>query len=482
MQRAGGASAAIALQKFPRDVLSKTVIFTGPGNNGGDGWVMAAALSHAGLSVEVIAAVESRTPDAVAERADAMALPGVEVVSSSTGARLVVDALLGTGSSGPPRGAIAGGVAEIARLKRAGAKVVALDLPTGLDATTGAQDGAVAADLTLTFGSVKRGQLLARDLCGEILAIDIGLGEPGDTDTIPELLDGKWVLARIPGIRYDDNKGDRGKLAIVAGGPGMPGAAILVARAALRSGIGLVRLLVHESSLPAVANAVPSALISSWPDSADRIKALIGDWANALVIGPGLGNNADGRKVVEDVMRNSNVPTLLDADALNVFAGDISGLSRLLGGRKSVITPHSAEFGRLIGKATDLVLRERFDIGVDVARQLGAVTLLKGPPTVISDSNGKRYCSSRGSGALATGGSGDMLSGIAGALLAQTGDPLSSACCAAWVGGRAAELCEYVRGTTLEDVLFALPRAWNEPETPLDSPVLARLDPVRAVS
>jgi len=181
---------------------------------------------------------------------------------------------------------------------------------------------------------------------------------------------------------------------------------------------------------------------------------------------------------VERVLRGTRTPALLDADALNVFAGDTGALNDLLAGRAAVITPHPGELGRLIRLHTGEIVAQRFDIGQRVARETNAVTLLKGSPTIISAPDGKRYCAARGSAALATGGSGDLLSGIAGALLAQTGDPLVSACCAAWIHGHAAELCEYVRGTTLEDVLFALPRAWNEREPELEPPVLARLPAV----
>jgi NAD(P)H-hydrate epimerase len=474
MQRAGEAAAKIILNSFAPDIARRAVVFTGPGNNGGDGWVVAREIADAVGSVDVVEAIPPKTEDAAAERTEAMRKSGVHIIARAEGARLVIDALLGTGSSGAPRGPIADRVAEISALRKTGAKVVALDLPTGVDATTGEHEVAVTADLTVTFGNVKRGHLLARDLCGEILALEIGLLSPA-TDDAPELIDYEWVRSRLPKLRYDDNKGDRGKLAVVAGGEGMPGAAILVARAALRSGIGLVRLLVHESNLPAVANAVPSALLAKWPDTPGEMKKLIGDWADALVIGPGIGNDSDSRSLVESILSTTRMPAVLDADALNVFSGDTRSLASLLRERMALITPHPAELGRLITAPTTDVVSRRFEIGVEAARSVGAVTLLKGSPTVISAINGATYCSARGSSALATGGSGDLLAGIAGALLAQTKDAVASACCAAWVHGRAAELCEYVRGTTLEDVLFALPRAWNEPELPLQKPVLARI-------
>jgi hydroxyethylthiazole kinase-like uncharacterized protein yjeF len=182
--------------------------------------------------------------------------------------------------------------------------------------------------------------------------------------------------------------------------------------------------------------------------------------------------------LVENILAGSTLPVLLDADALNVFDGDVAALGRLLKGRSSLITPHVAEFARLAKIDVKDVLDNRFEVGIEMARELGATVLLKGSPTVIFALDGQRYVVARGTAALGTGGSGDLLAGIAGTLLAQSLDAPTSASCAAWVHGRAAELCEYVRGTTLEDVLYALPRAWNEGEPLLKPPVLAELPAV----
>lgn len=478
MQRAGRGAAIVILERFASRLSEGAIVFTGPGNNGGDGWVVARALAEAGVSVVVEESVPPKTPDAIAEKESAGKVIGPP--SRKSGAGIVIDALLGTGASGEPRGAIADAVRRIGELRESGAAVVALDVPSGVDATTGAHQRAVRADLTITFGTMKRGHLLARDLCGEIVVLDIGLDAPRLEDTTHELIDEAWVRSRLPDIRYDDNKGNHGKLAIVAGGPGMPGAAILAGRAALRSGIGLLRMVVHESNIPAVASAIPSALISRWPTDDSTLAAEVGDWADAIVIGPGLGNNPASRTLVERVLARTNKPVLLDADALNVFAGEARSLAALLTGRPALITPHPAELGRLLGDETGQVVASRFEIGSQSVLAIGATTLLKGAPTLITAATGKRYCVARGSAALATGGSGDLLSGIAGALLAQTGDIETSAGCAAWVHGRAAELCSYVRGTDLDDVLFALPRAWNEREPELYAPILARLPAVAA--
>ena len=487
MQRAGEAAAGEIMRRFSDRLRDGAVVHTGPGNNGGDGWVVAGALSGAGVDVQVVEVAESKTPDAIAERASAIG--SVRVVSESKDAGVVIDALLGTGSEGAPRGAIADAIETIAATRGRGARVVALDLPSGLDATTGTHSQCVVADITLSFGGVKRGSLLARDCCGEIVVLDIGLDEEAgpsmrvrnrDTPPLPVLVDSEYVESHVPTFRYDAHKGERKHLAIVGGGKGMPGAVVLAGRAALRSGIGLLHAFVASENLGSVLTAVPSALISAWPSDIDEISSRISKWADAILLGPGLGRSDETREIVERILRDSRLPVLLDADALNVFEGDVSALARLLSGRPALLTPHAAEFARLAGTDVPTVLASLFDVGAEISRQLGATVLLKGAPTVIFSPDGERFVSARGTAALGTGGAGDLLAGIAGTLLAQTGEPVASACSAAWIHGRAAELCGYVRGTTLEDVLYALPRAWNEREKPLIPPVLAELPAVAA--
>ncbi len=479
MERAGTGAAGEISRRYPEQLRDGAVVFTGPGNNGGDGWVVAGCLARDGVKVTVVEVVAAKSPDAVARKK--AAIDSVTVADSAPeNAAVVIDALLGTGFEGEPRGRIAEGIATINRMHSSGARVAALDLPSGLDGTTGTHSAGVVADVSLSFGAVKRGMLLARDCCGEIVVLDIGLDDiplPTD-DMLPMLIDGEWVKSHIPPIRYDAHKGVRKRLALVGGGPGMPGAVVLACRAALRSGIGLVRALVAPGNVSAILDAVPSALISEWPTSKKEISAGISEWADAIVIGPGLGRSDDTRELVERILQDSKLPVLLDADALNVFEGEGRSLGALLVGRPALITPHAAEFARLAGVRVDEVLANRFDIGGDLASSLGATVLLKGSPTVIFTPEGERFVVARGTAALGTGGSGDILAGIGGTLLAQTADPAAAACCSAWVHGRAAELCEYVRGTTLEDVLYALPRAWNESEPTPALPILASLPAV----
>jgi len=484
MQRAGEGAADAIMRRFGTRLSRGALVFAGPGNNGGDGWVVAGALARAGVGVKVAEAAAATTADAIAERDAARAVmsaaPMSIPVSEDTVPGVVIDALLGTGSRGSPRGAIADAITRVNQLKLDGSCVAALDVPSGLDATTGAHDECVVADITLSFGGVKRGTLLARDRCGEILVIDIGLDAArAPTDGgLPLLVDRSWVAARVPGLEYDAHKGRRKHLAIVGGATGMGGAAVLATRAALRSGIGLVRAIVSGDNTTAVLLAAPSALVSAWSSERQSVGRDIAEWAHAIVVGPGMGRSSQARELLTLVLESSRQPLVLDADALNLFENDVAALRALLRGRQALLTPHPAEFARLAGTDVKTVLAERFEIGAALAVDLGATILLKGAPTIIFSPAGERLVSPRGSAALGTGGSGDILAGIAGTLLAQTGDAVTAAGCAAWIHGRAAELCGYVRGTTLEDVLYALPRAWNEPELPLESPVIARLPAV----
>ncbi len=486
MRRAGLASAAELQRRFGDRLWHGVAVFAGPGNNGGDAWVVAGALAAEGVPVRVVEAAPPRTPEAIAEREAARKSLSDEAPSGREW--VVVDGMLGTGASGAPRGAIADAVARIAAMRAAGAVVVSLDIPSGLDATTGAADGSVVADLTLTFGAMKRGLLLRRGVAGAIAVLDIGLGAAAEAPSAPPpLIDAAWVAARVPPIAAESHKGSRRRVAIIGGAAGMAGAAVLAARGAVRSGVGMVRLVVAPASLSAVQSAVVEATAVPWPAPDADLSAIV-EWAHALLIGPGLSATPETRALVERLLGKWKGPVVLDADALNLFAGDAPALGRLLGGpgRSALVTPHVSEFARLASGAgntvtPDEVQAARFDIGRSLAKTLGAVVLLKGVPTVLTAPDGRCLVSAAGSPVLAAAGSGDLLSGIAVTLLAQMGDPLESAACAAWVHGRAGELAAQgrsVRGVTLDEVTAAVARSWAIDRTPPPPPLLAELPAV----
>jgi NAD(P)H-hydrate epimerase len=201
-------------------------------------------------------------------------------------------------------------------------------------------------------------------------------------------------------------------------------------------------------------------------------------WADALLVGPGLGRGADARPLVERCVRGATCPVVIDADALNAYEGEPAPFAALIGSRRALITPHPLEFARLSGENATTVSARRFDVAGELARATGAAVLLKGVPTVVSAPDGRTVVSASGTPVLGQGGSGDVLAGMAVTLLAQCGDPLQAGAAAAWVHGRAAELAApdgAIRGVTLDDVLASLREAWKCEEAPRPSYVLAEL-------
>lgn len=480
MQHAGVAAAEVMLKRFGDALGGGVVVYTGPGNNGGDGWIVAAHLAERGIPVRVHEVVESRTGDAYEARE--AALNHVALGDGDGSETVIVDALLGTGARGAPSRGLADAVRSINERRAAGAVVVALDIPTGVDATTGAGELAVGADLTISFGTVKRGHLLARDACGAIAVVDIGLGKHADgTDNAPQLADEAWVANVIPQFDADTHKGKRRRVVIIGGSHGMAGAVVLATRAASRSGIGMVRTLVEEPSLVPVQIAAVEATAATWPLNGADLSTLL-DGCQAVLIGPGLGRSDEARRLLETVLEVWQGCTVLDADAITLFEGELSLLSAALARRPALLTPHVRELARLMGASDEDVIKGRFEVAQDAAHVLGASILLKGVPTVVTAPTGESMVSATGTPVLATAGSGDVLAGIAVTLLGQTGDPFRSGTCAAWIHGRAAEIANAgrpVRGVTINDVVDALGNAWRLSSAPPPSPVLTELPAVQ---
>ncbi|MCC7194782.1 MAG: NAD(P)H-hydrate dehydratase [Gemmatimonadaceae bacterium] len=500
MEAAGRGAATVIRERFRARLEGEVVVLAGGGNNGGDGYVVASELAAAGARVTVVATAPPGTDDSRRARAELPAAVRVQAwadgASALQRASLVIDAMLGTGAAGAPRAEVGEAIAAVARARGAGASVAALDVPSGVNATTGevpggllspasdiAQDGSsagvapaasVTADITVAFGTVKRGLLRNRDAAGEIVVVDIGLGAAAHDQTIPRLVDATYALSAVPPIAAGANKGTRRKLLIVGGAAGMAGAPILAARGALRSGIGMVRVCVEPPSIVPVQAAEPSALVVPWPVDDAALADYLG-WTHAVLLGPGLGPGRAERELAARVLSEWKGPVVVDADALNAFEGRAAELGRLLRGRPAVITPHPVEAQRLTGRSAGEIDAARFDSAREIAKQVNATVLLKGVPTVISDGAHTLIVAS-GTPVLATGGSGDMLGGIVATLLAQTGDATASAAAGAWVHGRAAELAGagQVRGVTLDDVLASLREAWRAPPQPR-LPVLTEL-------
>jgi NAD(P)H-hydrate epimerase len=479
MQRAGAAAATEVVRRLPHLLADGVLIYTGAGNNGGDGWVLARALATAGVRVAVNEAVVSKADDARAERGLARPVVGSEATGRE---RIVVDALLGTGSRGAPRDQVAKAIEDIAAARAQGATVVALDVPSGIDADTGDATVAVHADLTLTFGGVKRGLLAARSRTGTIVVLDIGLGE--GSQELPELVREAWVQTMVPPIAADAHKGVRGRLAIIGGGGGMTGAAVLAARAAMRSGIGLVRLIVPGDAVPIVQGVEPHALAHAWPvddEGRTATQVTLSSWAHVLLIGPGLGDTDETRAMARRVLREWRGPVVIDADGLNVFAGDAQTLGALCRGRPALLTPHLAEAARLLDEDSATVARDRYDAAARLAGLTHATVVLKGVPTIVTAPDGRTMVSATGTPVLAAAGSGDLLAGISAALMHRAADALAAGACAAWVHGRAGEIAtrgRVPRGVPLPRVLEGLELAWSFSPAPPSYPSILELPAV----
>jgi ADP-dependent NAD(P)H-hydrate dehydratase / NAD(P)H-hydrate epimerase len=477
METAGRALVQVLVAEMPSAVSGGVLIAAGAGNNGGDGWVMARALHAAGIPVWV-AALDPKTDDAIDNRALAR-VDGVHELGREEAwphASVAVDALLGTGAAGPVKGEV---LALAERLVAFGAPIVAVDGPTGLDLTSGEAHGPIRAQLTVTFGGPRRGHLLAREWCGKVVVVDIGL-PPGDA-AWPVLVTDVWAAARLPRLAPQMHKGDRGRVCVIGGADGMTGAALHAARAALAAGAGLVKLVAARDTITAAQASLPDLLTveSALGDALEPAVAQALDWADAIVLGPGIGREPRTARAgfVRGVLAGRPIPTVIDADALHLLPEILTPGSRPL-----VCTPHLGEFRALAGDAlADEAANDRWSAAARAAGKLKCTVLLKGVPTVVADLRGPAHVVASGNPGLATGGSGDLLAGFIGAFLARGTAAVEAAALGAHSLGRAAEQGAKqwtARSLRPADVLAALPEVWRawkdvKPDSP---PVLAQLD------
>ena len=477
METAGRAVAQVLVGEMSDATTGGVLVAAGAGNNGGDGWVIARALHAVGIPVWV-ASVDPKTDDAIDNRALAR-LDGVRELGREEAwpkAAVAVDALLGTGAAGPAKGDV---LALAERLAAYGAPILAVDGPTGLDLTSGEAHGPVRAQLTVTFGGPRRGHLLAREWCGKVVVVDIGFPPPDSA--WPVLVTDRWAAERLPRLAPQMHKGDRGRVCVVGGADGMSGAALHAARAALAAGAGLVKLVAARETIAAAQASLPDVLTveSALGETLEPSVAEAVDWADAVVLGPGLGREPRQARAgfVAAVVSRRPVPTVIDADALHVFRADVPTGSRAL-----ICTPHVGEFRALVGDGlADEAANDRWSAAARAATKLKCTVLLKGVPTVIADLRGPAQVVASGNPGLATGGSGDLLAGFIGAFLARGTAPAEAAALGAHALGRAAEQGARqwtARSLRPADVLAALPdvwRAWKD-VAPARPPVLVELE------
>ena len=419
MERAGRAVADECIRAYPE--ARRFAVVCGGGANGGDGRVAAGLLRQAGREAD-------ETDD----------LEGSDVV---------VDALFGTGFHGAPRPEAA---AVIERINGSGLPVVSVDVPSGVDASTGEIAGvAVEADVTVTFHGLKVGLAVApgRFHAGRVVVAPIGL-ERSPTEVVRAT---RAVLDRVPRREGPDSKFTAGSLLVVGGSPGTTGAAVLTARAALRADAGYVTLAVPRECLH-VAEVLALEPVKRGFDYATALETLDSDIerSSALALGPGLGRSPEVRMLVRELLARASLPAVVDADAL-------FGLELPPREAATVLTPHAGELARLLDVESAWVSAHRLEAASRCADRFGAVVLLKGSDTIVRAPDGRTVVCDTGPPSLATAGTGDVLTGIVGAFLAKGLDAADAAVAAAVAHGLAAAAVPRQAGLVASDVIAAVP-------------------------
>ena len=451
---AGLASVCVSLlARHPGQVYgSRVVVLVGSGDNGGDALYAGALLARRGAAVTAIAAGPRTHPGGTAAlRAVGGRVSGDPADAGGHAnlidrADLIIDGLLGIGGRGGLREPFAGLARQAARARQAGATVVAVDLPSGIDADTGAVDGpAVRADVTVTFGAIKPGLLIdpGAGHAGAVELIDIGLGrylKDGPCAAAPQRDDIRGLLPR-PGAESDKYR--RGVLGLLAGSDRFTGAVLLATGGAVRGGAGMVRVVTANVAAVLVRQAWPETVVTVHPDDGDwDLLGSVGR-VQAWVAGPGMGTGQDAVARLAAVL-GTDLPVLVDADGLTILS-QVKGL--LPRSAPTLITPHAGELARLLGTDAASVEARRLEHARRAAGELGVTVLLKGSTTVIAPPGASGGSPDEPVGVnptgtpwLATAGSGDVLSGLAGALLAQGLEPAQAGLAAAYLHGMAGRL------------------------------------------
>jgi NAD(P)H-hydrate epimerase len=462
--------------------VERVTILCGPGNNGGDGLAVARHLLTRGLTPRVIAVlpVAKLDGDARLQYDVYRALGGevhewgeeetVEQLASRVlqwprGADLVVDALFGTGLTRPLEGRIA---ELVGTLREARVPILAVDLPSGLDGSRTEIPGPhLSANVTVTFAALKVAHVLSptAEHCGEVVVTDLGV-----PPTLIEEAEGHLHLQTaeelagfLPPRESYSHKGSYGHLLIHAGAPGKTGAAALAARAAVRSGAGLVTVAVPEASLPILEAASLESMTLAVGSGEEATRELFdaAEARDALVVGPGLGRGGDVEEVIRSLVLDTTCPLVLDADGINAFEGEAAQLLERDG--PTVLTPHPGELARLLAVESSEIQEDRPRFAAWAARETNAVVVLKGHQSLIAAPDGDVWVNPTGNPGMATGGTGDVLSGALGALLAQRFDALAAAQLGVFLHGLAGDLAAAQKGETslaAADLLRYLPDAF----------------------
>lgn len=450
----------------------KVAVICGNGKNAGDGFVIADLFVKMGVDASIVLA--DKTPELPEPKMyfDKAVKDGVKdyfFVEYDFDCDIIVDCIFGIGFHGEPREPFN---EVFDTVNGCGAPVISIDTPSGTDASTGAVVNAVRADLTIAVSTLKFAHVLppANSYCGKVVTVNIGIPESCyDTDYVQTITKSD-VKKNFPKLDKNSHKGCRGHQLNICGSYLMPGAAVISAKAALKTGVGLLKCAFPKSIYPVMTsnmvqpvfkplceNEQKTISIGAMNDIFDELK-----WADSVAVGCGLGNNDDTQVIVGQVIKTSDVPVVLDADGINAVAPFID----IIKDKKAplVITPHPAEMARLVGESTDYVQSNRIDVAKAFAKENDIVVVLKGANTVVTDGKAV-FVNMNGNAGMAMGGTGDMLTGMIGSFLAQGLEPLEAAKSAVFIHGfcgdvTAKELSQ--RGMTVDDMLSILGALMSE--------------------
>jgi NAD(P)H-hydrate epimerase len=465
MERAGRAVARAALGLAGGRYGRRIVVVCGKGNNGGDGIVAARALAAEGASVRCLLLTD-RLEGAAKEHLETTVAAGIApepfAARRLERADVIVDAIFGTGFRGVADGEPAHAIESV---NASPARVVAVDIPSGVNGLTGAVEGpAVVADVTVAMGAEKYGTALppGRMHAGRVEVADIGIAVEGANASVAELED---VAGAVPVRKLDAHKRSVGSVAIVAGSEGLSGAAILASRGAVRAGAGYATLVTTPYVDEAKKVAVPEVVskVTEAPELGPEVLENFSDVfrrADAVAIGPGLGEGVRQRELVVEALRTVEAPMVVDADALNVLAGDVGVLGERIA--PAVLTPHPGEMASLLDTSAGEVQRDRLEVARAAAAKLSCVVLLKGFSAIVAEPSGRVVVDHTGGAELATAGTGDVLTGVVATLLASGMDAFEAAWAAVFVHGLAGRFAGRGgdgHGVVAGDVAESLPLA-----------------------
>lgn len=473
MKRAGEECFKKIVKYYGDNIYGKKVqIICGNGKNAGDGFVIAKLLLEYGASPEIVLADKPPLIDEPVMYYNQAIESGVESVGffdCILDAEFIVDCIFGIGFHGEPAQPFN---LVFDAINGSNAKVISVDVPSGVNATDGSVSAAVKADLTVAISTLKYCHVLppANEYCGKTVTVNIGIPEDCYCSDYAETVTKQFVKSCFDKRRMNSNKGDFGHLLNICGSYLMPGAAVIAAKAALKTGAGLVKCLFPKSIYWVMTSHLIQPIFSPVSENEDKTLSMGAltrileelKWADCVALGPGIGSNDDTQVLVNQIIKESKVPVILDADGINSVIPNIDVLKDSLS--DIVITPHPGEMARLINESALYVQENRIDVAGAFAKEYGCIVVLKGTNTVITDGK-ELFVNTTGNAGMAMGGTGDMLTGMIASFIAQGISPFNAAKCAVYIHGLCGDITAEeisTRGMTVEDMLELLGALMSE--------------------